>query len=184
MAEQLRLSRLRLSGSKVIYPYYGPSPDGSKVRTGEVNFFNCLPILYEYISAVMKQSVSPDQIFDIKEEIISSTFNSTVRRHVVSILYPSPDGLIIIEDDEINAFWGDESVSDVVLPAEQLSNMTALNIAKRRAGYVAVVRLCENGLLNACNEPTQNALDNCHEKCPAFAVTDSFKLKHRYAKNP
>jgi hypothetical protein len=185
MAEQLRLSRLRLSGSKVVYPYYAPSLSaaGSKVLTGEVNFFNCLTILYQYISAVMKQSVSPDEIFDIQKEPLSS-LNSTVRRHIVGVLYPSPQGLIFVEDDEINAFWGTESVSDVVQPAELLSKMKCEEIAKRRAGYVAVVRLCENNLLNSCNEPTAYALNNCMQVCPPFAVKDNFRLKHRYAKTP
>jgi hypothetical protein len=187
MAEQLRLSRLRLSGSKVIYPYYAPSPslsaEGSGVPSGEVNFLNCLPILYGYISKVMKQSVSPHEIFDFKEEPMSS-LNSTVRRHIVCVLYPSPQGVIFVDDDEINAFWGDESVSDVVLPAELLFNMKPEEIAKRRAGYVAVVRLHQNNLLNSCNEPTAYALNNCIQVCPPFAVKDNFRLKHRYAKTP
>ena len=148
-----------------------------------MNFFNCLPILFEYTSAVMKQSVTPDQIFDIRERTLSLV-RPVQKRLLVSVLFPSPQGVILVESDEVDAFWGAESVSDVVLPASLLSKLSKEDIAKRRACYVAVVRLHERGLLSASNEPTTLARNSCALKCPAFEVQDTMRLKHRYTKEP
>jgi len=60
-----------------------PSSSSSSTTTtcdgvgGEVNFFNCLQILYEYVQIVMHQSFNPEEVlFDIKTDDVVSDSNS------------------------------------------------------------------------------------------------------------
>jgi len=119
---------------RVVHPFVlGSSPMGSVAVVeddrGQVNFFNCLQILYEYTQVVMKQSFDPEACL---YEIRRGTAPTDVKV-VEAVRYPSPQGMITIRKEQIDAFWKGLSVEDVVTPAERLRNMKTWDFEKRRA---------------------------------------------------
>ena len=183
MKDQFEDDMRRPVHSDVIYPYYPQSSDSNSIQnSGLVTFFNCLQIFYEYVQKVMKQSFHPDCLFDIEEEIIRS-IPEEVKKYLISIAYPTPNGIEILSNDVIDTFWGKTEIKDVVLPAILLKNMTSKDIMKRRAVYVVIVKLHELNLLNSSNEPTVEALNKCILVCPALVMESQVKITHRYSNN-
>jgi hypothetical protein len=98
MKEELDFQRASTL-TNIQYPYIPLvpiAPSGvSSVRGlkgGEVNFFNCLQIFYEYVQKVMKQSFDPSCLYDVSEEVIT-TIPYEVRRCIRAVVYPSPQVL-------------------------------------------------------------------------------------------
>ena len=169
--------------SDVIYPYQPKSVNQNLIESsGLVTFFNCLQIFYEYIQKVMKQSFNPECVFDIEEELIRS-IPEEVKKYFVSVAYPTPSGIEVLNNDVIDLFWGKTEIKDVVLPVILLKNITPKEIMKRRAVYVVIIKLHELNLLNSSNEPTVDALNKCHLSCPPLVMEAQVKITHKYANN-
>ena len=127
----------------------------------------------------MKQSFHPDCLFDIEEEIMRS-IPDEVKKYLISVAYPTPNGIEILSNDVIDTFWGKTEIKDVVLPAILLKNMTSKDIMKRRAVYVVIVKLHELNLLDSTNEATVRAKIECKKNCPPFLAENKITLTHRY----
>ena len=185
------MSIVRNVHTTVQYPYCAsilPSDSGGggggapPVRSGEVNFFNCMSIFYEYVAKVMKQSFDPEVLFKVVEEVVRQ-LPQDITTYMVSIMYPTPSGAQMLSSDDVDAFWGNTNVRDVVLPAFLLKKMRVCEIAKRRAIYVLVVRLSEGGLLDNSNEPSVQALNRCKSACPVLTMTNRIKLTDKFRTN-
>ena len=169
--------------STVEYPYHPKIINSSSMtilpNSGAVNLFNCIQIFYEFVQRVMKQSFNPEFLFDIEEVIIREIPDEKVS-YLISVLYPTPNGIQLLSNENINLFWGDTKIEDVVVPPVLLKNMTNRDIFKRRAVYVVVINLHKLNLLDSSNEPTVEALDKCHLACPPFLMENKMKLSHKY----
>ena len=158
------------------------NPSDMKV-TGEVNFFNCLQIFHEYVQKVMGQSIPQEGLYDVEKEIVRITPLTTVL-HINAVRFPSPRGIVSVARKEIDDYWGETNVRDVVLPADLLKNMSGSDIAKRRATYVVVLRLHTEGLLNASNEPSVMDVNRCRAACTTFFSESACKYSHKYPAPP
>jgi hypothetical protein len=186
MVTNYKTSITRVVRTAVVYPYYASpsirSPSDTQL-TGEVNFFNCLQIFYEYVQRVMKQSCSPEVLYDVEKEIVCIAPLATVL-HVNAVSFPSPRGIVTVVKEDIDDYWGETDVRDVVLPADLLSKMSGFDIAKRRAVYVVVLRLHAEGFLNRSNEASVVALNGCLAACPSFFSESACKYTHKYPSRP
>jgi hypothetical protein len=159
------------------YPFISKGADD----IAEVNIFNCLPILYQYVQEVMGQSVSPEEcLFDIREEDVMSIPPTRVKT-VMSVFIPTPSGVVEVSRPEVNAFWS-VSIHDIVKPPERLKNMSALDIEMRRAVYVAVLRLHDMGYLSPSNQPSVQAKAGSKIACPVFHMKYRMNLKNMFSK--
>jgi hypothetical protein len=143
------------------------SSSSSSDLSGEVNFFNCVQIFHEYAHRTMRQTFKPAELFDMRCEILSQA--PIVSRYVLlAIRVPTPSGWQSIAVDEIDQFWQGYKVEDVVRPLSNLTQLSNVEILKRRAIFTAVVKLHHHGLLNSCNEPSEVALQKTALACPAI----------------
>jgi len=155
---------------------------------GEVNFFNCLLILYKYVQNVMHQSFIPEEVlFDIKtdDDVIVSdrNSNSLKRKTIINVKYPSPNGEILITLDDINFVWGNHNIEEIVIPLERLRNLNGWEREKRRAAYAAVIHMRKSGWLTNENKPSLQAKNQTKLICPAYIISSKFKLKNQYEKD-
>ena len=155
---------------------------------GEVNFFNCLQILYEYVQIVMHQSFNPEEVlFDIKTDdnviVSDSNSNSLKRKTIINVKYPSPNGEILITLDDINFVWGNHNIEEIVIPLERLRNLNGWEREKRRAAYAAVIHMRKSGWLTNENKPSLQAKNQTKLICPAYIISSKFKLKNQYEKD-
>ena len=95
-------------------------------RSGEVNFFNCMSIFYEYVAKVMKQSFDPEVLFEVVKEVVRQ-LPQDVTTYMVSIMYPTPAGIQMLTSDDVDAYWGNTNVRDVVLPKNNKMVITGHN---------------------------------------------------------
>jgi hypothetical protein len=173
-----------------------PSSSSSSSATcdgvgGEVNFFNCLQILYEYVQIVMHQSFNPEEVlFDIKtDDAIVSDSNSNnnnnnlKRKTIINVKYPSPNGEILITLDGINFVWGNYNIEEIVIPLERLRNLNGWEREKRRAAYAAVIHMRKSGWLTNENKPSIQAKNQTKLICPVYITSSKFKLKNQYEKD-
>lgn len=159
------------------YPFISIGADDS----AEVNIFNCLPILYQYVQEVMGQSVSPEEcLFDISEEDVMSIPPVRVKT-ILSVFIPTPNGVVAVSRPEVDAFWS-VSIHDIVKPPGRLKNMSAFDIEMRRAVYVAVLHLHDTGCLSPSNQPSVRAKAESKIACPAFHMRDRMNLKNVFIK--
>jgi hypothetical protein len=175
--ELLASSNARVRGElhacrSIRYPFFSKGADDS----AEVNIFNCLPILYQYIQEVMGQSVSPEEcLFDISEGDVMCVPPTRVKT-VMSVSIPTPSGVVVVSRPEVNAFWS-VSIRDIVRPPDRLKNMTAFDIEMRCAVYVAVLRLHDMSCLSPSNQPSVQAKAESKIACPAFHMRDRMNLR-------
>jgi endoribonuclease Dicer len=172
---------------RVVYPFYlnkNSSNEKNYDAFAQVNFFNCIQILFEYVQIVMKQSFDPeDSLLEKKTEVVSFIPFET-RTSVLSVSYPSPRGIVSIDLDEIDFFWKGLNVEDVVTPVERLTNMSSWDIEKRRAIYVTVVKMHEEGgLLTASNKPTVDAINKTKIVCPVMKRNSKINVKNKFNTN-
>ena len=192
-----------------------PPPSSSSITTtttgeegvgGEVNFFNCLQILYEYVQIVMHQSFNPEEIlFDIKttddDDVVTdnissnknsrsssrsssnSNSNSIKRKTIMNVKYPSPNGEILITLDGINNVWGNHNIEEIVIPLERLKNLNGWEREKRRAAYAVVLHMRKSGWLTNENKPSLQAKNQTKLICPVYITSSKFKLKNQYDKD-
>lgn len=147
--------------------------------TGEVNFFNCLTIFYKFVQRVLGQSIDPEALLELSEEIVCS-FPFESRTVLLAVTYPTTSGYKQLDRDEIDSFWGPYAVEDVVQPKERYLKMKTVDREKRRAVYVVVLRLHELGLLTASNEPTSVALQDTKRVCQTLPLPTKLNLKNKY----
>ena len=152
--------------------------NGQKNGGGVVDFFNCLSIFMEYCQTVMKQNFSTANLYEI-DEIIISEIPEIVKKYLFTVIFPTPEGIMAVTNDEIDAFWGEIEFKDLIQP-ELLKKYNALEIAKRRAVYVVVLKLHELNLLDSTNEATVRAKIECKKNCPPFLAENKITLTHRY----
>jgi len=162
------------------YPYFLTGTANQQNSSAQVNFFNCISILYKYVQVVMHQSFNPEvSLFETATEIISK-FPLQQRKVLLTIKYPTPDGILSVEAKQINDFWAGHDVADVVTPLDRLANLDVWDIEKRRAVYVVVLLLHKKGLLDTANHPTQHATANTKLVCEAYIMKPRIKIKNRF----
>ena len=173
MKLHVRETTQAVESDEFVYPYYPPA-DGA---SNQVNFFNCLTILYEYIQGVMRQSFNPEKsIYSIKEEVVSRK-PLEIRKTIESVSYPSPTGVRTITRNEVDSFWRGRDVSEVVVPADRLRNLRMLDIEKRRFVYYVVIILHREQLLLPNNRPTPVAKTETKHRCAAYIMDDRIHIK-------
>ena len=172
--------RSATSRSLVNHPYCPSPASGGQALSGEVNFFNCISIFYEYVQVVMQQSFDPEStLFDIQTEQITSTEE---RRTVLAVRYPSPVGEQVLPIAAVNLFWAGCAVEDVVTPADRLRNLDTWDREKRRAAYIAVVGMRGAGWLTDENKPSARARAETKLVCPVLVQATKISLKNKFDK--
>lgn len=150
-------------------------------ESAEVNIFNCLSILFQYVQDVMGQSVSPEEcLFDISEEVVMSIPPTRVKT-IMSVSIPTPSGVVAVNRCEVNSFWS-VSIRDIVKPPDRLKNMSTFDIEMRRAVYVAVLRLHDMSCLTPSNKPSVRAKAESKAACPVYHMRARLKLKNAFRK--
>ncbi|CAJ1352882.1 unnamed protein product [Effrenium voratum] len=168
------LEERRLNGTKAkpgVYPFYPPG--GS-----EVNFFNGLQIVYEYCAKTMGQSINPEDFFTYKEEVVC-IFPKQVRKTLVEVRYPSPQGLRTVSEADIEHHWRGTRLDDV-LDAERCKNQNGEDKNKRRALFVVAIQMHRQGLLDQNNQPCALALAENRKACPAMSLKPGVRVKSTY----
>jgi hypothetical protein len=146
---------------------------------GEVNFFNCLNIFYSYVQAVMKQSVVPEEHLLTYREEITCEFLHSVATTLISVSYPSPEGVCVVTSQVVDDFWGNVKVSDVVVPADRMQKLSNADIEKRKMVYVAVILLHRGGLLDAANAASARAVSETKNACKAYLMMPKINITKR-----
>jgi hypothetical protein len=137
-------------------------PDWHPFRHGnaEVNVANSFKLLQEYW-----QEVLPDVDYDIegdmyeldREGIQGGGADDSMPRRIVSVRFPSPEGVVVICHKVVNQRWAGVEVNDLV-GTERASKWTKYDQDKRRFAFVAVVDMARKGYLNKSNKPSADAL--------------------------
>ncbi|CAM9122430.1 unnamed protein product, partial [Ectocarpus fasciculatus] len=170
----LEQMRRREVGAAVRYPFTPSRNETDIACKSEVNIFNCVQILYSYVQKVMGATVSPlDSLFQWK----SSSDGSTP--YLSSLSYPSPTGVCTVTWENVHDFWGTVELSDIE-PEERTKHWTNNSIEIRRMVYVAVVKMHEDKILTACNDPTDKAIRECKSKCPAYEGSSSSHVEAKF----
>eukprot|EP00448_Togula_jolla_P008459 CAMPEP_0170612418 /NCGR_PEP_ID=MMETSP0224-20130122/23714_1 /TAXON_ID=285029 /ORGANISM="Togula jolla, Strain CCCM 725" /LENGTH=815 /DNA_ID=CAMNT_0010937923 /DNA_START=35 /DNA_END=2482 /DNA_ORIENTATION=+ len=164
-----------LRGVVGVYPYF---PSGGGLGA-ELNFFNCLQIVYEYCSKTMGQSFDPEDLFMYATEVVCD-YPRQVRRYISQVSYPSPMGLLCVTLQEANQHWGDVELEDLLDP-DRCKNLDAESKMKRHILYVVAIRMHRQGLLDASNQPTVHALSATKLACPAYTRRPGLKIKNTIA---
>lgn len=169
--------RRRLASTKSrpgIYPFH---PGDS-----EVNFFNCLQIVYEYCAKTMGQSFNPDDLFTYSEELVC-VYPRQSRRVVTEMKYPSPLGFVTVTAQEVNDYWADVKLEEILDP-DRCKNLKHEDKTKRRHLFVVAVHMHRNQLLDDKNQPTAAALASTKLACPAMNLKPGIKMKSTYTSSP
>ena len=129
------------------------------------------------------------------------------RKVVTEVKYPTPEGFVSLTAQDVNNYWGEVSLEDVLDP-ERCKKLKAEDKSKRRALYaplfqsiilmcfkvfqgfpkvsrpyeVVVVHMHRNGLLDEKNQPTAAAQSGTKLACPAFSMKPSVNVKSTYGK--
>ena len=157
-----------------IYPYF-PSPG---THSNEVNMFNCIPILYEYVQSVMRQPFEPESCLFTKMVEITSEIPYVTTTIFTSVRYPTPEGYQVVDRNDSMEYWGDTDLSDLIT-AERSAMIDDLE--KKKLVFVAVVQLHKNGYLNNFNKPSNEALSSTREACESLGVlTPRINLKNSF----
>ncbi|CAJ1441340.1 unnamed protein product [Effrenium voratum] len=171
-AAELEERRLKSTKAKPgVYPFY---PLGGS----EVNFFNGLQIVYEYCAKTMGQSINPEDFFTYKEEVVC-IFPKQVRKTLVEVRYPSPQGLRTVSEADIEHHWRGTRLDDV-LDAERCKNLNGEDKNKRRALFVVAIQMHRQGLLDQNNQPCALALAENRKACPAMSLKPGVRVKSTY----
>ncbi|CAL1138448.1 unnamed protein product [Cladocopium goreaui] len=166
--------RRRLASTKSrpgIYPFHSGD--------SEVNFFNCLQIVYEYCAKTMGQSFNPDDLFTYSEEQVC-VYPPQSRRVVTEMKYPSPVGFVTVTAKEVNDYWGDVKLEEILDP-DRCKNLKQEDKTKRRHLFVVAVHMHRNQLLDDKNQPTAAALASTKLACPAMNLKPGIKMKSTYS---
>eukprot|EP00899_Mesostigma_viride_P015396 jgi/Mesvir1/23858/Mv10657-RA.6 len=160
-----------------VYPYKGAGG-----VDGEVNFFNCMTIVYEYVQAVMRQSFDPeDNLFQVREDAVRSLPHET-SKVILSVTWPTPRGVQVTNAELIHRMWAGRTVESVVRAPERTKKMSGWDKDKRRALYVVVLQMHALGLLDAANHATPGARALCKLACPAYHMPDRLSVNVSFSK--
>lgn len=92
----------------------------------------------------MGQSFNPEDLFTYTEEEAVLYFSwlaflfqvclypRQTRKVVTAVKYPTPDGFVSVTAEDMNNYWGEVSLEDVLDP-ERCKNLKAEDKSKRRA---------------------------------------------------
>eukprot|EP00747_Dinoflagellata_sp_TGD_P221049 gnl/TRDRNA2_/TRDRNA2_92948_c0_seq1.p1 gnl/TRDRNA2_/TRDRNA2_92948_c0~~gnl/TRDRNA2_/TRDRNA2_92948_c0_seq1.p1 ORF type:complete len:426 (-),score=59.54 gnl/TRDRNA2_/TRDRNA2_92948_c0_seq1:83-1276(-) len=173
LCESERIARKNHATKEVagVYPF--------RAHTGaEVNFFNCLQIVYEYSQRTMQQSFDPQDLYTYSEEVVCA-YPRQVRKYISKVAYPSPQGMQQVTLQDVNRHWGEVALDDV-LDHERCRNMDARDKEQRRMLYVVVLKMHQKELLNNDNQPSAYALASTKLACPAFKMEPRINIRNAF----
>jgi hypothetical protein len=152
LSETQRLQhRQRGTPFSEVHPFRLPGENSA-----EINFFNCLQIVYEFTAKVMGQCVSQEVLLRHQTRVVRGRPRQ-VRRLLVEVRHPSPDGLIVVTLEQVAQYWGSVNIAASLDP-ERCRNFSRSDIEKRRFLYVVAVLMAQRGFLTPQNQPSQRAL--------------------------
>lgn len=140
---------------------------------GQVNLFNCTPLVYEFCSKVLRDSFDPALLFEFDER----------GGGLDAVALPTPAGVVLVSRADADAHWGDIFVTDVTDPARR-RGLSWADLDCMRLLYVAALKLHALGLLGHDNQPTPAALAETRAACPGFPREPRVRLRHRYDESP
>ena len=95
----------------------------------------------------------------------------------MGVQYPSPDGMMNVTLDEVDAYWGDVDVTSLLDPERYGSAKHKKLMEKRRFLFVVAVQMAEKGYLTGQNQPSPRALAETKAACPSLCASSSVKIK-------
>ncbi len=156
----------------------GQAKSSQDPPSAELNVFNALQVLYEYVQKTMQQPFKPDVLFEFIEEFVCASPRTT-RKVLVATRYPSPDGIIEIDLKQVDQYWSGQRLEDVVDKA-RLRNCSQVDRERRRFAFVTVVDMATKGHLTAENQPSARALERTKHACPAYLIPSGLRLRNDY----
>lgn len=161
-------------------PRVGPHPYAEPEGSGEVSIYNARTLVMDYCSCVMRQPVSRD---DLCRYLTSPTMPGTpgkARSVVVEVVYPGPDGPVVVDRAMVAVLWGDVDMERVVDPARWGPGRTAVELDEVRFFFAVAVAMRRAGHLGSNNQPGPAALAHARSTCPPFAGVDGVRLAPRF----
>eukprot|EP01124_Arcella_intermedia_P029830 TRINITY_DN6396_c0_g4_i1.p1 TRINITY_DN6396_c0_g4~~TRINITY_DN6396_c0_g4_i1.p1 ORF type:complete len:483 (+),score=157.71 TRINITY_DN6396_c0_g4_i1:32-1450(+) len=155
-----------------LYPY-------KTVVGAEVNFGNCVKIYNEYYQKVMKSAPAID-LFQY-EEIVLRSYPRDVRKKLVKVRYPSPDGWKFVTSEVVDNYWGVIEVEEL-MEEERLKKVKPVDIEKKRFLFVLVKTMVEEELLDVHLKPTSKSLYSA-KKCTVGTLPTTMGISNKVPMN-
>uniref|UniRef100_A0A0G4GKX8 Helicase ATP-binding domain-containing protein n=1 Tax=Chromera velia CCMP2878 TaxID=1169474 RepID=A0A0G4GKX8_9ALVE len=147
---------------------------------GELNFFNCLPALYEYAQAVFKSPFRPDDCLWEFEFVPSQITGSPDIKLPCTLSIPTDTGWKEMKKEEMREFWGTRSLEDVIRPAERLKNVKTQDRMKRQFAYKACIDLYKSNLMNSAFKATKHAKEKVRDVCDPPQFLEKLRVKSSF----
>lgn len=154
--------RARLEGK---HPFGGE--DGA-----EVSIYNSKDIVYAYCSKVMKDAFRAESLFQWTEES---------PQQLLSVSYPTPDGLQTVIRQDVEEYWRGIDASDV-FDATRCKRWTTKDREQVRFLFLVARRLREARHLDSHNQPTVRAREMTSIKCPMPKAPVAVTISSKYPK--
>ena len=146
-------------------------------KTAEINVLNCLQIVYEFTAKVMGQCVPQDMLLCYKTHV-EQRKPSKVRRMLVEVRHPSPDGMVVVTLNDVNKYWGGVKITSVLDPV-CLRTFIHKDLEKRYFLFVVAVFMAQRGYLTTQNQPSERALLESKAATPELRGPSTIKIKSR-----
>ena len=170
-------SRIDVPVIDAFYPY---RPTGAGADGATVTLHNCVEVFHIYCGKVMKQNFDTGRLYDMEHRGMHSPPDSAggspqARAVLVRVRYPTPKGFKVISVEDVDAHWGDNA------PEPLLPGKRAADVEKRRFLYTVVVRMSQEGYLDAHNGPSAKALAAAGGAADASTLPEQLTLNDTFA---
>lgn len=145
----------------------------------EISIFNGLQLVYEYVAKTMGQSFRPEENILTFEGDKNRDYTEQGHKLLIRVSIPSPEGLLSIELNEVNLWWDDIRLEDIVDPS-RIKNWSSSDKELRRFMYVTAIRLSKQGLLDENNQPSALSLRRTRQVCEHWTTNPGVRIRVRY----
>lgn len=171
-------SKRRTDASKVVPGVYPYREGGSE---SEINFYNCLQIVYEFCGKTLGQSFDPEDLFTYETRQVCA-YPPQSAKFISAVTYPSPQGMLRVTLEDANVHRGSLKLDDVLDP-DRSKNLDPVDLEKRRMLFVVAIDMRRRGLLTSENQPSAEALNGTKAACPAFILKPGFRIRSSFARD-
>ena len=168
--DQARLSAVQECAD--IYPF---RPEGG--TDAQVDFWNAITLVYEYIQATLGSTFSPADLYDIEKEqtnVLQNQFRTVVKGFRI----PTPDGFEFMKSTTVADYWS--RIPDFILDPDRLKKQNARKRQERRMMFCVAIRLHELGCLSNRNQATEMAKRRVPDACKVPMVAGQLTFQNAF----